>query len=117
MFINNRHIEVYLCLGYTDMRKSINGLSIIVSDILDQDPFSGHIFAFCNRARKILKVLYWDKNGFCLWQKRLDKGKFIWPLSESDQNKISSQQFRWLLDGLEINQNKAFPSENFKYIF
>ena len=60
-------LRVYLAVGVTDMRKSINGLSILVQDQLDLDPISGHLFAFCNRRRDIVKVLYWDRNGFCLW--------------------------------------------------
>lgn len=68
--------KVYLAPGNTDMRKAINGLSITVQGILDLDPFSGHLFVFCNRAKTIIKILYWDRNGFCLWQKRLEKHKF-----------------------------------------
>jgi transposase len=71
--------RVYLVLGNTDMRKAINGLSILVESHLQLDPFSGHLFVFCNRRRNILKILYWDRNGFCLWQKRLEKHDFKWP--------------------------------------
>ena len=76
MFLQSSDLKVYLALGYTDMRKAINGLSIIVED-LNLDPFSGHLFVFCNRRRKILKILYWDTNGFCLWQKRLEKDRIV----------------------------------------
>lgn len=65
-------VRVYLALGATDMRKSIDGLSILVSQHLQLDPFAGHLFGFCNRSRTIIKLLYWDRNGFCLWHKRLD---------------------------------------------
>ena len=60
---------VNLVLGSTDMRKSINGLSLIVADHLERDVFSGHLFVFCNQSKTIIKILYWDRNGFCLWQK------------------------------------------------
>ena len=73
--------QVYLALGHTDMRKSINGLSILVEQALDLSPFSGDLFVFCNRQRRIIKILYWDRNGFCLWQKRLEKDRFKWPQS------------------------------------
>jgi transposase len=63
------HILVYVSVGAVDMRKSIDGLSILVSQQLALDPFAGHTFAFSNRHRTIVKVLYWDRNGFCLWQK------------------------------------------------
>ena len=63
--------RVYLATGSTDMRKAICGLSMLVEGALELDPFSGHFFAFCNRRRSIVKVLYWDRNGFCLWQNQL----------------------------------------------
>ncbi len=103
MFIPS-HTQVYLALGNTDMRKSINGLSILVEDLLDLDPFSGHLFAFCNRARNIIKILYWDRNGFCLWHKRLEKQKFRWPESHDEILQISQRKLNWLLDGLEFSQ-------------
>lgn len=62
--------KVYLAVGNTDMRKSINGLSILVEEYLEMNPFSGHLFAFCNRRRNMIKILYWDRNGFCLWHNR-----------------------------------------------
>jgi transposase len=71
MFPALPEIKVLLAVGVTDMRKSINGLSILVAEQLELDPLSGHLFAFCNRKRDIVKILYWDRNGFCLWQKRL----------------------------------------------
>jgi len=67
MWVFPSGMKVYLALGETDMRKSVNGLSIIVSECMEQDPFSGHLFVFCNRRRNILKILYWDSNGFALW--------------------------------------------------
>ena len=68
--------KVFLVLGTTDMRKAINGLSLLVAEHLEMDVFSGHLFAFCNRDRSIIKILYWDNNGFCLWQKRLERHRF-----------------------------------------
>ena len=63
--------RVYLGIEPVDMRKSIDTLSLLVSGALKLDPFSGHLFAFSNRRRSVIKVLYWDRNGFCLWQKPL----------------------------------------------
>jgi len=60
------NLRVFLAPGSTDMRKAINSLSILVEDTLRLDPFSGHLFVFCNLRRTILKILYWDRNGFCL---------------------------------------------------
>lgn len=98
------HLRVYLAAGITDMRKSIDTLAILVSERLDLDPLSGHLFGFCNRRRDTVKMLYWDRNGFCLWHKRLERDRFHWPDSESEARLISARELRWLLDGLSIEQ-------------
>lgn len=96
--------KVYLALGATDMRKAINGLSIIVSEQMRLDIFSGHLFVFCNRKRTILKILYWDKNGFCMWQKRLEKDRFKWPETPKQVMGITCRELSWLIAGLNIHQ-------------
>jgi transposase len=96
--------KVYLSLGTTDMRKAINGLSVIVSEQMQLDIFSSNLFVFCNRSQTILKILYWDKNGFCLWQKRLEKDRFKWPKTSDDVMNITSRELSWLVNGLNINQ-------------
>jgi len=101
------HTRVYLAAGSTDMRKQINGLSIMVADHLEMDPLTGHLFVFCNRRRNMIKVLYWDRNGFCLYVKRLEKHYFKWPERISEVCEIDSRQLNWLLDGLEVHQAKA----------
>lgn len=108
-----KNCQIYLAVGSTDMRKSINGLSTLVADDFDIDPFSGHLFAFCNRQRKIIKILFWDNNGFCIWHKRLEKDRFQWPDSEEDIIHIDSRQMAWLLAGLDINtaHKQLFYSE------
>ena len=94
--------SVYVAVGCTDMRKSINGLSILVEQAMDLNPFSGDLFVFCNRLRNIVKILYWDRNGFCLWHKRLEKDRFQWPQSVDDVVNIDQRQLQWLLSGLDI---------------
>jgi len=94
--------RVFLALGSTDMRKAINGLSIMVEQHLSRDPFSGDLFVFCNRRRNMIKVLYWDKNGFCLWHKRLEEHKFQWPESAEEVVMIGPRELEWLLDGLDF---------------
>jgi len=89
------------------MRKSINGLSILVEDNLEMDPFCGHLFAFCNRRRNIIKILYWDRNGFCIWHKRLEKHLFKWPVSPQDVMEIDQRELNWLAEGLELTQVQA----------
>ncbi len=117
MLLSSAQTKVYLALGYTDMRKAINGLSILVQESLDLDPFSGHLFGFCNRKRNIVKILYWDRNGFCLWSKRLEKHFIRWPESHDDVMKIEQRELMWLMDGLEINQQKAHDKLAYSVLF
>lgn len=102
MFVDFSKVQIYVKPGRTDMRKQINGLSIIVQEETEQDPFSTAVFLFCNRARRILKALYWDRNGFCLWQKRLEKHRFPWPESEEAVKEITEEQLHQLLDGIDF---------------
>lgn len=97
-----KNIRVFLRPGYTDMRKAINGLSLIVEDELSLDLFTGNFFVFCNRKQRILKILYWDKTGFCLWQKRLEEDKFKWPKNIQQCTEISDEELSWLLRGLDF---------------
>lgn len=102
--------KVYIAAGVTDMRKSINGLSLLVADQLELDPLSGHLFCFCNRKKDIVKILYWDRNGFCLWHKRLEKDRFRWPENEDSVLSLKGRELSWLLDGLEWKQQQAHRS-------
>ncbi len=106
----NPSAPVYLALGATDLRKSIDGLSLIVQESFQLDPFSTHLFVFCNRKQDKLKILQWDHNGFWLYYKRLEKGRFRWPTGEKGRStELSYRKFMWLLDGLPLSQSDAFP--------
>lgn len=96
--------KVYVAIGATDMRKSINGLSLLVEEHFQLDLFSGSLFAFCNRNRNRVKILYWDRNGFCLWLKRLEQDVFRWPETEAEVLEISRPALDWLLHGLDLRQ-------------
>ena len=109
--------RVYLAAGSTDMRKQINGLSIMVANHLEMDPLSGHLFVFSNRRRNMIKVLYWDRNGFCLWHKRLEKHTFKWPANITDVCEIDNRQLMWLLDGLDINQTLAHKALKYTTLY
>ena len=98
----NRETRIFLRPGKTDFRKSINGLSVMVQEYMKEDPFSGHYYVFCNRTKTMLKILYWDRNGFCLWHKRLEEDKFRWPNVASEIHEINREEFRWLLLGLDF---------------
>jgi transposase len=100
--ISNR--QVYLACGSTDLRKSIDGLAVLVKETFNLDPFSPCLFVFCNRKRDKIKVLQWDHNGFWLHYRRLERGKFDWPTADTDVVNIS---YRELLDGLSLKQTKA----------
>ena len=94
---------VYLCRGVVDFRKGINGLAVLVEGMLHLDPFSEQLFVFCNRKRDKVKILYWERNGFCLWQKRLERARFKWPRKvETDVMTLTGQQLNWLLDGYDV---------------
>ena len=99
--------EIYLVTGVTDMRKSIDGLSMIVADSLELNPLSQAWFIFCNRQRDKLKILFWDTNGFWLYYRRLEKGRFKWPQDECDTVTITQRELNWLLAGLPLHQKQA----------
>lgn len=108
MFSSNRILQVYLALGPTDLRKSIDGLSILVQEKFKLDPFSRNLYVFCNRRRDKIKILEWDTSGFWLHYKRLEKDKFRWPEDISGTHiPIDERSFRWLLDGLTIKERAA----------
>lgn len=93
---------VYLCRDAVDFRKGINGLAVLVEDTLQLDPFSEHLFVFCNRSRNRIKILYWERNGFCLWQKRLERDRFVWPRDDEALVTLTGKQLNWLLDGVDL---------------
>lgn len=100
--------RVYLACGPTDMRKSIDGLAAIVSFTFKLDPFSDSLFVFCNRGANKIKILHWDTNGFWLYYRRLEKGRFQWPDADvSGPISISRRQLDWLLSGLTLEQRQA----------
>jgi transposase len=100
--------KVYLATGATDLRKSIDGLAVLVKEGFQLDPFSPCLFVFCNRKRDKLKILHWEHNGFWLYYRRLERGKFQWPQNDgTDVTAVSRRELRWLLDGLPLHQRQA----------
>lgn len=96
-------VRVHLCRDPVDFRKAINGLSILVAEELELDPFSAHVFGFCNRRRDQVKLLHWERNGFVLWQKRLEKDRFPWPRDEGEEMlTVTGRELNWLLDGIDV---------------
>lgn len=106
--------QVYLCREPIDFRKSINGLSVLVEQELGLNPFGAAFYVFTNRQRNKLKVLYWHRNGFCLWLKRLEAERFAWPKDdESGTQVIGIKDFEWLLEGFDLWTNKPHKTLNY----
>lgn len=104
--------DIYIVCGRTDMRKSIDGLLAIVHDTFQMDPYSNSLYLFCGRRCDRVKALHYEKDGFVLLYKRLDEARYQWPRDKSEVRPITRQQFRWLTEGLSIDQKKAIlPSE------
>ena len=96
-------IRVHLCCDVVDFRKQMRGLSVLVQEELELDPFSSHLFAFCNRRRDHVRVLYWERNGFAMWQKKLEKDRFPWPREIGPGVvQLSGRELNWLLDGMDV---------------
>jgi transposase len=94
-------VKVYLAMGPTDMRKGFDGLAALAQQALGKDPFGGHLFVFRGRRGDLVKVLCFDGQGFCLYAKRLEKGRFVWPVTKEGSVALSSAQLSMLLEGID----------------
>jgi len=101
--------EIYIVCGYTDMRKSIDGLCAIVEDKLHKDPRGNAIFLFCGRRCDRIKILLWESDGFVLLYKRLSavQGRYRWPRNKDEVRSLTWREFDWLMSGIDIEQPKA----------
>lgn len=114
MFPDTNKMQIYLKPGFTDMRKAINTLSIVVQGEMKLDLFSKSMFIFCNKKRDTVKLLYWDNNGFCLWTKKLEKHKFQWPESEQEVLETTDFKLQWLLKGIDLE--RTHPELNYSSV-
>ena len=105
--------SIYLANFHVDMRKSIDGLSLLVCNHFDRNPADGAVYVFINKASNKLKILYFDRNGFALWYKRLERGKFHFSANGDGMCKLEESQLRWLLDGLDFLQLQGHPQLNY----
>jgi len=109
MLVDINNVKIYIKPGATNFNKYINGLAEIVQNEMKLDAFSGSLFLFCNKDRNRLRILYWDKNGFCLWMKRLERDKFPWPKDENGIKELSKHELSMLLDGIDFfHAHKTF---------
>lgn len=110
-------IEVYLYRGIVDMRKSINGLSVIVEEELGLSPFAPALYVFCNRRRDKIKILYFERAGFVLWYKRLEKERFPWPRRDKEGVlEMTGRELNWLLDGIDLFRVKPHQSLSYENV-
>jgi len=102
MILNLSKVRIFIRPGYTDLRKAVNGLSGMIEQQMEGEPFSGNVYLFCNRERKLLKALYWDRNGFWLNQKRLEKDKYPWPETNEEVRELTGEELTMLLTGIDF---------------
>jgi len=93
--------NIWIAAGVTDLRRGFTGLSAVAQTVLEQDPFSGHVFVFRGRRGDLIKLLWWDGDGLCLFAKRLERGRFIWPQGEEGAVPLSRAQLSMLLEGID----------------
>ncbi len=110
-------IKLFLYNAPTDMRKSINTLMVLVSDTLEMNPASGHLFLFRNRYGDKIKALYYELNCFTLWYRRLEKGKFIFPKDAQGHIEMSAEHFKWLLASDKYTRLSAAEEKDYKDFF
>ncbi len=93
--------KIWLAGGVTDMRKGFVGLSVLTEKVLRQDPYSGHLFVFRGRRGDLIKVIWWDGQGACLFSKRLERGRFVWPSMAAGKLTLSTAQLAMMLEGID----------------
>jgi transposase len=114
---DHRIERVYVHRAPVDMRKQMDGLAMLAREVLQQDPLSGALFVFINRARNKLKLLIWERNGFIVWYKRLERDRFAWPRASSETTlTISVQQLNWLIDGYDVWRMKPHEALHFLHV-
>ena len=118
MLTISQDTKIHVYLEPVDMRKSVNGLGIILLDTFDQDPHSGYLYLFINKPHNKIKCLFWDRNGFVIYYKRLEKGRFNYSkYLNGDKINVSEKQLRALLMGLDFYLLSDHPQEKYQDLF
>jgi transposase len=102
MTVDFSKVRIFIRPGYTDLRKAVNGLAVLVEEQMAGEPFSGNVYMFCNRDRRLLKALYWDRTGFWLSQKRLEKDRYPWPETKEAVEELNGEELSLLLRGIDL---------------
>jgi transposase len=102
MFMLPTGVRIFIASEPADLRRSFDGLTAMVRDVLHAEPLSGHLFVFRGKSARRVKVLYWDRTGFALWHKRLESGAFRFPPADATSFEVSAQQLRLFLDGIQL---------------
>jgi transposase len=114
MTIDLSTVKIFIRPGYTDLRKAVNGLTVIIEQGMSGEPFSGNVYLFCNRERKLLKGIWWERNGFWLSQKRLEQDKYPWPVTTEAVQELTAEEIKMLLQGIDFF--KAHKSLTYKNV-
>lgn len=102
-------LHIFLAVEPTDMRKEFDGLAQLVRERIAEDPLSGHLFVFRNRRRDRVKILYWDRDGFALWYKRLEKGVFRFPEAKGGHVEVTPAEMAAVLEGIDLSRARRLP--------
>jgi len=102
MILDFSKTKIFIRPGYTDLRKAVNGLAVMIEEQMEGEPFSGSVYIFCNKERKLIKAIWWDKTGFWLSQKRLEKEKYPWPETAEAVRELSVDELTMLLAGIDF---------------
>jgi transposase len=102
MTIDVSKARIFIRPGRTDLRKAVNGLAVLIEQQMAGEPFSGNVYLFCNRERKLIKAVWWERNGFWMSQKRLEKDRFPWPETGEAARELSGEELAMLLAGIDF---------------
>ena len=108
--------RIFIASNHVDMRKSMDGLSLLVQEVLHKNPLSGHLFVFLNKRGDKLKILYWDRNGFCLWYKRLEKNIFRFPKIPGDVFCVNATELGMLLEGIDLTHQRRMETVEYDVV-
>lgn len=110
------NVSIYLVLASVNMRKSFDGLAVLAEEVIKENPLQGHLFVFRNKQSDKIKLLWWDRNGFAIFYKRLEKGRFKFPRRQGNRMIIDQEELKLLLDGIDLTRLKQLPSLSFQAV-